>query len=360
MNSPVRPCAPSQPRHSLELRYAFKDNDLIMKKYRVRRSLGRGGFGTVVLAVDDITDTAVAIKLLHKDADLNEDVRQEEKVYRALLAGCDPRIYLFAEVISSGTHHGFHCIVFELCGATLYDIVNGHLSLLPFPARHILEVAYQLVNAVGYLHSLGIIHADLKLDNIAVRDQTTTTIRWLNPLTGFEDKKILVTTQICVLDLGTAVTASSSPSSLHSGRVGIRSYRSPEVTLGLPWKFGVDVFAVGCMIAEVYLGNYLFSGDISSDREHLAALDRVLGPFSRVFARTVEAHFPGTFDLDDNEVRVIYPSLDTVPTRDTHSAPMLRLENLQPLSVDVHNIELVGCIGSWHSTQLNVLHLRLQ
>ena len=105
---------------------------------------------------------------------MNEDVRREEKVYRALLAGCDPRIQyapfaislcmlelmaatarrLFAEVLSSGTHRGFHCIVFELCGATLYDMVKGQMGLLPFPARHTLEIAYQLINAVGCMYQV--------------------------------------------------------------------------------------------------------------------------------------------------------------------------------------------------------------
>ena len=59
---------------------------------RVRSMLGKGGFGTVVAADDNITDTAVAIKLLHKGEDLHEDMRHEEKIYRRLLAGCDPRI----------------------------------------------------------------------------------------------------------------------------------------------------------------------------------------------------------------------------------------------------------------------------
>ena len=57
--------------------------------------------------------------------------------------------------MSAGTHRGFHCIVFELCGATLYDIVNGQMGLLPFPARHILELAYQLINAVECTFQLG-------------------------------------------------------------------------------------------------------------------------------------------------------------------------------------------------------------
>nr|VWO95048.1 N/A [Ganoderma boninense] len=234
-----------------------------MTKYRVRTKLGRGSFGTVVLAEDTLTDTAVAIKLLHKDPDLHEDVRHEENVYRTLLAGCDPRIELFAEAITSGTHRGFHCIVFELCGATLYDMVHGCMGLLPFPARHILEIAYQLVKAVDCL----------------------------------------------------------------------------------PWGSGVDTFAVGLMIAEIFLGSQLFSSDISSDREHLAALDRVLGPFPRGFAHTVDARFPGTFSLDDDIVKVHYPPLDTVVTRDSYGDSMRRLERMRPLSADMHDPELVDLIN---------------
>ncbi|KAI1782448.1 kinase-like protein [Ganoderma leucocontextum] len=334
-------CEPPSSAHPLEMYVIRRHSVLKILMDRVRSKLGRGGFGTVVLAEDTITETAVAIKLLHKDPDLHEDVRHEEKVYRALLAGCDPRIELFAEAITSGTHRGFHCIVFELCGATLYDMVNGCMELLPFSGRHVLEIAYQLVNAVGYLHSLGIIHTDLKLDNIAVRDQATTTIRWLSPQTGFEEKKILVTTQICVLDLGGAVI---SPGPSHSGRVGTRPYRSPEVTLGLPWGFGVDVFAVGVVIAELYLGNQLFSGDISCDREHLAALNRVLGPFTRAYAHTIETRFPGTFNLNEGDVKVHYPPPNTTVTRDSYGAPMRRLERMRPLLADVHEPELADLL----------------
>lgn len=95
--------------------------------------------------------------------------------------------------------------MFELCHATLYDIMKGLSGLAPLPGRHIVEIAYQMLSAVSCeclhhmycwtlpesssdLHSLGIIHADLKLDNIAVKYPETTTIQWLDPLTGFHDK----------------------------------------------------------------------------------------------------------------------------------------------------------------------------
>lgn len=59
---------------------------------RVRATLGYGSYGTVVRAEDRFTGSAVAIKLLHKDEDLNSDLHVEERMYQKLLAGCDPHI----------------------------------------------------------------------------------------------------------------------------------------------------------------------------------------------------------------------------------------------------------------------------
>ncbi len=58
-------------------------------------------------------------------------------------------ISLFAAVLGSGTHLGFHCIVFDLCEGTLYDLIKGYSGFLPLPARHVLEMAYQLVSGIA-------------------------------------------------------------------------------------------------------------------------------------------------------------------------------------------------------------------
>ena len=116
---------------------------------------------------------------------------------------------LFAQVIASGVHHDFHCIVFELCHSTLYDIVQGYCGLTPLPAMHVMEISYQLVQAIqcelfmhttlywvpSYLpkictdlHSVGIVHADIKLNNVALKCSNTVNIQWLDPSTGFHEK----------------------------------------------------------------------------------------------------------------------------------------------------------------------------
>lgn len=59
---------------------------------RVRAGLGYGGFGTVVEAEDTVTGRAVAVKLLHQDKDLQIDVHLEQRTYKRLVDGCDPRV----------------------------------------------------------------------------------------------------------------------------------------------------------------------------------------------------------------------------------------------------------------------------
>ena len=45
-------------------------------------------------------------------------------------------------------HRGFHCVVFDLCNSTLHDVVNGYCGLTPLPAIHVMEISYQLVQAI--------------------------------------------------------------------------------------------------------------------------------------------------------------------------------------------------------------------
>ena len=59
-----------------------------------------------------------------------------------------PAISLFPRVIETGMHRGFHCVVFDLCNSTLHDMVNGYCGLTPLPAMHVMEISYQLVQAI--------------------------------------------------------------------------------------------------------------------------------------------------------------------------------------------------------------------
>ncbi|KAI0661151.1 kinase-like domain-containing protein [Cubamyces menziesii] len=309
-------------------------------KDQVKAGIGFGTYGTVVRAEDKITGTAVAIKLLHRDEDLAPHALVEQRMYEKLLAGCNPRVRLFAQVLGGGMYDGFHCIVFELCSCTLFDVLQGYSGLVPLPARHIVEIAYQLISGVEYLHSLNIAHTDIKLDNIALRQHDTVKLRWLDPSTGFQEQRVLVKAQICILDLGTAIELQGR--GVAHGLIGARGYRAPEVALGLPWTMNVDNFSIGCVVSELYLGRSLFDCEIESEREYLAAIDNLLGPFPEDFARAVERKYPGNFEFD-GRVTVNYPA-PGAQAEEEYADAMRRLERVQPLAALVHDHNLMDLI----------------
>ncbi|KAH9854427.1 kinase-like protein [Lenzites betulinus] len=313
--------------------YTTNPEDVILGRYAVRSSIGFGSYGTVVKAENVVTGNVVAVKLLHRDAQLHPDPQVEVRMYEKIAAGCGPSSGLFAAVLDSGSSLGFHCIVFELCQSTIFEVIQGYSGLLPLPARHIMEIAHQLIKGLGYLHSLGIVHGDVKPDNVALKIGDVTTIRWLDGNNGFNEKKVLVSTQICILDLGSAVVV--PPRGAMPGRIGARPYRAPEVTLGLQWSFGIDTFAIGCVVAEMYLMGGLFDDCIEGDREHLAAMDKLLGPFPSDFANRLETAFAGTFSFN-GRITVQYPS-PGVALSAAHKESLRRLERLRPLSTYIYD-----------------------
>ncbi|KAL7281165.1 hypothetical protein ACG7TL_004473 [Trametes sanguinea] len=259
---------PPSSGHRSERMYMVRASDAIFGKYQVRGGIGFGTYGTVVRAQDNVTGTVVAIKVLHRDDDLNPDVRVEE-----------------------------------------------------------------------HLHSIGVAHTDIKPDNIALRAHDTAKIFWLDPITGFHEKKVLVRAQICILDLGNAVELEGH--GVGHGQIGAHGYRSPEVVLGLPWSYPVDRFALGCVLTELFLGRNLFSSDIDGDREYLATIDRLVGPFPDRFARSIESNHPGVFAFGD-KVTVQYPSPGSLQSASEYAEAMRRLELVRPLGV--HDLYLVDLL----------------
>ena len=81
-------------------------------------------------------------------------------------------------------------------------------------------------------------------------------------------------TAVRLIDLGTAVQRSSDRPAL----VVSRSYRSVEVVLGVGWAEGVDVWAVGCVLMELYTGQRLFSIGQGGDEAHIRQMQQLLGP----------------------------------------------------------------------------------
>jgi dual specificity protein kinase YAK1 len=110
----------------------------------------------------------------------------------------------------------------------------------------------QLLQSLQYVHSLGLVHGDVKTDNILFRD---------------EDCR-----NIMLIDFG-AASAEAIPGVYMQSRF----YRSPEVILGLPYDHRIDVWSAGCVAAELFLDFAIFGCESEFDLVH--AMYALLGPF---------------------------------------------------------------------------------
>lgn len=136
-------------------------------RYRLTRQLGVGMFSKVMVGVDDRTGTEYAVKVMRKDSleemDMARYVRREAAILRKL---SHPNVVTFVEAIQSDTKL---FLVMEIApGTELLDVVSSG----PLPEHDARNYMSQIVSAVSYLHSKGVVHRDLKPDNVLVDVQS--------------------------------------------------------------------------------------------------------------------------------------------------------------------------------------------
>jgi hypothetical protein len=239
-------------------------------RYQIRMLLGSGGMGEVYRAHDPTLGRSVALKVLRPgqtaDADRMTRFLQEARAASALN---HPNILTVHEV---GEHNASRYIVAEFVeGETLRQrIERGPLSL-----REILDVAIQTASALAAAHAAGIVHRDVKPENLMLRPD------------GY----------VKVLDFGVAKLAqNASNASLNETMhatiapdtdlgmvVGTMAYMSPEQARGLAVDGRSDSFSLGVVLFELVTGRTPFVGPTASDIL-VAILDKEPPPL-RLLAR---------------------------------------------------------------------------
>jgi CDC-like kinase len=133
------------------------------------------------------------------------------------------------------------------------------------------------------MHDNRLTHTDLKPENILFYDSGHDLV--YDPKRK-QDLRYLRNAEIRLIDFGSATFDHEH----HSTIVSTRHYRAPEVILEVGWSQPCDVWSVGCIIFELALGLTLFQ--THDNREHLAMMERILGPFpSRMAAKTRVKYF---------------------------------------------------------------------
>eukprot|EP00245_Coleochaete_scutata_P009910 TRINITY_DN336_c0_g1_i1.p1 TRINITY_DN336_c0_g1~~TRINITY_DN336_c0_g1_i1.p1 ORF type:complete len:304 (-),score=62.39 TRINITY_DN336_c0_g1_i1:516-1427(-) len=256
-----------------------------MDNYEKLEKVGEGTYGKVYKARDKKTSQIVALKKTRLEME-EEGVPSTALREISLLQMLSQTIYvvrlLCVEHVEENGKPMLY-LVFEYCDTDLKKFMDlsGKGPAHPLPSKTVQSFMYQLCKGVAFCHSHGVMHRDLKPQNLLVD----------------KDKGIL---KIADLGLGRAFTV---PLKSYTHEIVTLWYRAPEVLLGAThYSTPVDMWSVGCIFAEMARKSPLFPGD--SEVQQLLHIFRVLGTPN-----------------DD-----IWPGVSKL--RDWHEYPQWRPENL--------------------------------
>ncbi|MFC9353916.1 PASTA domain-containing protein [Arthrobacter sp. NPDC057013] len=207
---------------------------LVDNRYRVKSRLARGGMSTVYVATDQRLDRDVALKVLHPH--LVNDGNFLDRLAREARAAAKLSHPHVVGVLDQGHDGDTAYLVMEyIKGHTLRDVINSKGALSP---RLALALIDPVVEGLGAAHAAGLIHRDVKPENVLIAD----------------DGRI----KIGDFGLARAVTTSTSTGAL----IGTVAYLSPELVLGKPADARSDIYSTGIMLFEMLTGRQPFDGEV--------------------------------------------------------------------------------------------------
>ena len=233
----------------------FKKDELIAGRYSYERELGDAAFSTAVQCFDIKEKRLVCIKIIKNNKDYFDQSIDEIKLLRYINANGDPDAKCFLRVYDYFYYKEHLMIVSELLKDNLYDFykyLTDHNNTEYFTVERIQKLTKQVLICLDFIHDLKIIHCDLKPENILMKSITDATCK--------------------VIDFGSSCFVHDHLSAY----IQSRSYRAPEVILGCRYDYKIDMWSLGCILAEIYTGNVLFQND--SIQSMLARIIGICGP----------------------------------------------------------------------------------
>uniref|UniRef100_A0A3P9HQI0 Protein kinase domain-containing protein n=1 Tax=Oryzias latipes TaxID=8090 RepID=A0A3P9HQI0_ORYLA len=214
--------------------------------YKVQEFLGQGSFGKVAKCTKLGSPEMYAIKII-----TNVQEGKEEFESMKLIQVLDPDENHLMKMYECFSFQNVICLVYEILEESLVDFLIKN-ECKATPLTYVRAIAQQMFQALKALKSIGVVHCDIKLDNIMFADKNSLKFKLIDFGLAVESKE---------LPIGTKIQATP--------------FRAPEVILGLPLDESIDMWALGVNLATVYRGNFAFPDDY--DYETIRAMVQIFG-----------------------------------------------------------------------------------
>lgn len=253
--------------------------------YEITERLGHGTFGQVLKCVagtpgdeDRHDKQPIALKIIKNKPAYFHQALVEVHILKMLNTEHDPEDKnRIVRMIDFFVYRKHLCIAFELLSVNLYDVLKQN-QFRGVSMALIRVLTEQLLKAMMCLRQASVIHCDLKPENVLLSNMQHTRIK--------------------LIDFGSACFENHTVYSY----IQSRFYRSPEVLLGLPYTTAIDMWSLGCICAELFLGLPIFPGH--SEYDQLCRITEVCGKppalmldngkMTKKFFRRIEEPLPAT------------------------------------------------------------------
>ena len=179
----------------------------------------------------------VCMKIIENNKDYVDQSLDEIKLLNFININGDPDAKSVLKIYDCFYYKEHLFIVTELLRDNLYEFGRYNRENedeVYFTVGRLQRVTFQILTALEYIHSLRLVHCDLKPENILIKSYSRCEVK--------------------VIDFGSSCFIHDHLSSY----VQSRSYRAPEVILGCKYDFRIDIWSLGCILAELFTGNVLF------------------------------------------------------------------------------------------------------
>lgn len=221
----------------------------VLRLFELTQTLGKGSYGIVWKAIDKRSRRVVALKKCYDafrtDADAQRTYREVMYLTELASSGHDNLVRLSSIYCGQGNRSKDFYLVFDFMETDLFLVIQADGRRPFLKDMHKKYITFQILKALKFLHSADVCHRNLKPSNILMNSDCHIQLCGMGSCRSVSENRAEIPPLPPVL----------------TDYVSFRWYRSPEVLLGSThYSTGVDIWALGCIVAELFLHEALFKG----------------------------------------------------------------------------------------------------